>query len=52
MAEQRYRLHDGTLGTHYQALAEAVKTLEAQKQALEDRIELLRIEMQTAEGRE
>ena len=48
--EKRFRLRDGSKGTEYEALAEALKTLEAKKQLIEDEIEEIRYRMNTAEG--
>lgn len=45
-----YRLRDGSMGTEYQACLEAVRRLEAERRYIEERIELLRLRMQTAEG--
>lgn len=50
LAEGRYRLRDGTEGTEYQACLEAVRRLEAERRYIEERIELLRLRMQTAAG--
>lgn len=47
---QKYRLHDGSLGTEYAACAEVLKVLETRRQQLEDDIEALKRRMQTAEG--
>ena len=48
---KKYRLHDGSLGTEYEACMEALKTLEAKQRFLEEQIELLKLRIQTAEGR-
>jgi hypothetical protein len=45
-----YRLYDGTLGTEYEAVLEAIERSEAKKRALEEHIELMRIRLETAEG--
>lgn len=47
---KNYRARDGTLVTEYEACVEALKTLEAQKAQLEEKIELMRIRIATAEG--
>jgi hypothetical protein len=49
-AHKSYRLYDGTIGTEYEALVEAIKILEAKKQDLEGRLELLHQRLQIAEG--
>jgi hypothetical protein len=48
---KKYRLADGSIGNEFQAVTEAIKRSEAQKQVIEDRIERLRIQLETAEGR-
>lgn len=48
--EKKYRMHDGTLGTEYEAVKEAIERSEAKKRELEEHIELLRIRLDTAEG--
>ena len=48
---KKYRLQDGTTGSEWDALAEIVRHMEAQARMLEERIELARLRMQTAEGR-
>lgn len=49
--EKKYRLRNGTLGTEWEALDEIVRHLEAESRAIEERIELTRTRMNTAEGR-
>ncbi len=46
-----YRLQDGRLGTEWEALAEVLRVQEAHLRNLEERIEILKLRMQTAEGR-
>jgi len=48
---RKYRLFDGTLGTQWEALQEVLRTQEAHLRQIEERIEILKIQMQTAEGR-
>jgi hypothetical protein len=48
--EKKYRLHDGTLGTEYEAILEEIKFWEKKLQEAEDRIEEYRYRLQTAEG--
>ena len=50
MAPRKYRLHDGSIGTEYDALLEIVKLQEARKQRLEDEIEILKVRLGLAEG--
>lgn len=51
MPEKRFRLYDGTPATEYEAVSQSIKMLKQQQQSLEDKIELLQIQLQTAEGR-
>jgi hypothetical protein len=51
MVPHRYRLHDGTLGTEWEALQESLRIQEAHLHQLEERIEILKIQMATADGR-
>ena len=48
--EKKYRLYNGSLGTEYEALLEAIRMLETQRQSLEDRIEEMRKRLPTSEG--
>jgi hypothetical protein len=50
VAEKKYRLRDGTMGTEYEYLAEVIRRLQAEQRALEERIELAQIKLRTAEG--
>ena len=50
LSKKNYRLYNGTLGTEYEALREALRTLENRRQALEDEIEELRRRLQLADG--
>lgn len=45
-----YRLHDGSLGTEYEAVREAIQTLEVQRLHLDEKIEILRLRLDLAEG--
>lgn len=45
-----HRLRNGSTGTEYQACLETLRRLEAEQRYLDERIELLRLRMQTAEG--
>lgn len=44
------RLRDGSMGTQFDAMKEQLGILLTRRQMLEDEIELLRIQMQTADG--
>jgi hypothetical protein len=50
VAPKTYRLHNGSMGTEYEACAEVVRTLEARRRALDEQIELMRLRMETAAG--
>lgn len=48
--QKTYRLHDGSLGTEYEAVLEALKSLQHKKQDIEDRIEELERRLNGADG--
>lgn len=47
---KEYKLRSGQLGTEWEMLNERVQALEKQKQAVEDEIEILRHQMNVADG--
>jgi hypothetical protein len=48
--QKKYRLHDGTPATEYEAVLENVKYWEAKRQLAEDKIEEFRRRLVIAEG--
>jgi len=51
VAEKKFRMYNGDLGTEYEALAETLKHLQTQQQSIEDKIEEVTRRLATAEGR-
>lgn len=49
--EKKYRLFDGSLGTEWEALNQVLKMQETKLRQLEENIEIVKLQMQTAEGR-
>lgn len=45
-----YRLHDGTLGTEYEALRDTLRILQTKRNFLDERIEEVQRKMERAEG--
>jgi hypothetical protein len=48
--EKKYRLHDGSLGTEYEAVLEAIKHWKAKQQEVEDKLEELQRQLALADG--
>lgn len=49
--EKRYRLRDGSNGTEYDAVLEAIQHWKAKQQEVEDRLEELQRRLALADGR-